>query len=191
MALKEFNNGKIKKNPSVSNIKEIKKLKILIAEKISEKYNLNLKGTDSSLENSSKSHRFVLSVSRFRNDRVDKYWYRYDRRHIDYLSEVNHGYFVLGCLDSKKSFAIPKKDMDKLEKTMKKTIDKDSSQGQEYHYHVFVRLENDRHYIYIHNPKQEFDISEFEIKPSKNKSIFSKLKIFIFWLLPFKKYFLR
>ena len=163
MAVKEFNNDKIKKTPRVSNIKEINKFKILIAEKISEKFNLDLKKTASSLESSSKNHRFVLSVSKFWEDRDDKYWYLYDKRHIDYLHKVNHGYFVIGCLNSKRFFAIPKKEMDKLEKTMGRTPPKDNNQAQKYHYHVFIRLENDRHYIYIHNPKQEFDINEFEI----------------------------
>lgn len=147
------------KRSIVSNPEQIEEFKNLIWKHMSSNYNVEFTRNRSSFE--SPSLRFAIAVSK-EYERRDKYWYAYHPRQREFLADAQEAFFVLGCLDIKKAFAIPYKIMNEIASEMLTT----SPKGDETktYQHVVIREDEGRFYIFAHPTKRELDINEFEIK---------------------------
>ena len=149
------------KRSIVSNPEQIEEFKNLIWKHMSSNYNVEFTRNRSSFE--SPSLRFAIAVSK-EYERRDKFWYAYHPRQREFLADTQEAFFVLGCLDIKKAFAIPYKIMNEIASEMLTT----SPKGDETktYQHVVIREDEGRFYIFAHPTKRELDINEFEIKIS-------------------------
>ncbi len=141
----------------------IEKFKKDIAKIIENEHDINLIRRRSSFESRPKGNRYVVSVSKLYKDQ-NQYWYSIHTRQINYLDGADNAFVVIGCLDSKKIFAIPKKDMDILVEKMNFTI-LERNEKRKF-FHVILKREGESHYI--HTPKakgrEKNCIDKFEIK---------------------------
>lgn len=141
-----------------SNLDLIEDFKLDIAERMAEKFGVFFSRNRSSFE--ATNMRFSVAVSK-QYERRDKYWYAYHPRQKDFLSESDESYFVLGCLDERKAFAVPFQKMNEIAKEMLTTSPK-GDESKKYH-HVVIREDNGRYFIYAHPTKTELNINDFEI----------------------------
>jgi len=139
---------------------KIDAFKIEIARRIARKFEANLIRNRSSFEDPQQNLRFAVAVSKI-YERRDKYWYAYHTRQKDYLSEAASGFFVLGCLDTERAFAIPVGHMNKYAEGMLTTTPK--GDASKLYHHVVIRYEDNKHFIYVHPTQSEIDIEEFEL----------------------------
>ena len=139
---------------------KIDTFKVEIAKRISRNFEVNLIRNRSSFEDLNKNLRFAVAVSKV-YDRRDKYWYAYHTRQREYLSKASSGFFVLGCLDTAKAFAIPVEKMNNCAQYMLTTTPKGNE--AKLYYHVVIRYEDNRHFIYVHPNQSKIDIEEFEL----------------------------
>ena len=116
-------------------------LKAEIAERLERKFGISLTRRRSHYEHRGSSRRFIIAVSQFYREYPSDYWYGYNTNQQSHLAEVEEGYFVLGCLDTGRAFAVPMEDMDKMARHMNTT-----SRGHVNH-HVFIRSEGARIFI--------------------------------------------
>ncbi|MBF2760820.1 MAG: hypothetical protein ISN28_11235 [Ectothiorhodospiraceae bacterium AqS1] len=140
----------------------IEKLKTDIARRIEKENDIDLVRRRSLFGSRKKDHRYVIAVSKPYEDNENRYWYSIHTRQINYLSEVDNAFFVMGCLDTKKAFAIPYKEMSDLIKNMNYTLP--GGNEEKKFFHIFLRQENDeKYFIYIPNTKQKIHVENFEI----------------------------
>ena len=125
---------------------------------MADKFSASFSRNRSSFE--AESIRFSVAVSK-QYERRDKYWYAYHPRQKDFLSDSSESYFVLGCLDERKAFAIPFQEMNEIAEEMLTTSPK-GDESKKYH-HVVIREDNGRYYIFAHPTKNEMNINDFEI----------------------------
>ena len=78
---------------------------------------------------------------------------------MNFLGEAKKGFFVLGCADTNKAFAIPVDVMNDIASEML-TTSPNGDESKKYH-HVVIRYEEGRHFIFAHPTKRELDINEF------------------------------
>ena len=149
------NTEKTKTAPNLDLIEEFKQD---VLNKMSKKFGVDF-DRNRSLFYSDKV-RFCVTVSKGYNE-TNKYWYAYHTRQKDFLNETDDSFFVVGCLDVQKAFAIPKKRIDEIATGMTTSIP-NGDESKKYH-HVYVREESGRYFIYAPLTKQELDINEFEI----------------------------
>ena len=143
---------------SSTNLDLIEDFKVTISKRMSARFNTQFSRNRSSFESS--SIRYTIAVSK-NYEPLDRYWYAYNPRQKEFLSEAEEAYFILGCLDTQKAFAIPYKEMNKLATQMSTTTPK-GDEAKKYH-HVEVKKDGDRHYIYISRINKEIDINNYEI----------------------------
>ena len=82
-------------------------------------------------------------------------------RQISFLGEAKEGFFVLGCVDTEKAFAIPVSVMNDIASEML-TTSPNGDDSKKYH-HVVIRQEEGRDFIFAHPTKRELGIDEFLI----------------------------
>lgn len=146
------------KRTTSSNLDLIEEFKVDIAKRMADKFSASFSRNRSSFE--AESIRFSVAVSK-QYERRDKYWYAYHPRQKDFLSDSSESYFVLGCLDERKAFAIPFQKMNEIAEEMLTTSPK-GDDSKKYH-HVVIREDNGRYYIFAHPTKNEMNINDFEI----------------------------
>ena len=107
----------------------------------------------------SPSLRFAIAVSK-EYERRDKYWYAYHPRQREFLADAQEAFFVLGCLDIKKAFAIPYKIMNEIASEMLTT----SPKGDETktYQHVVIREDEGRFYIFAHPTKESWILTNLK-----------------------------
>jgi len=135
----------------------LRQLKAEIAKRLEQKFDIALTRRRSYYEHRASGRRFIIAVSQFYPENPSDYWYGYNTNQQSHLAEVEEGYFVLGCLDTGRAFAVPAVDMNRMARYMKTT-----SRGHVNH-HVFIHSEGERIFIYINSYSPEFDIRRFEI----------------------------
>lgn len=156
-------------NPSrtISSDKEqIEVFKTEIAAAVSKKFDVPLTRNRSSFENAESGLRFSVAVSKL-YDRRDKYWYAYHTRQKKYLADSDAGFFILGCLDTRKAFVIPLAEMNRFAADMLTTTPK--GDASKIYHHVVIRQEDGRHFIYVHPTQSEFDIGMYELSPTSDQ----------------------
>jgi Protein of unknown function (DUF1524) len=99
--------------------------------------------------------RVVCTISK-RYRAGSPYWYGYSPQWESFLSEGKTSFFVLGCMDRDRAFAIPHQRFSKLLKYMNRTGDR--------HWHVFLE-EDEAGQVHLAIPKtgSRIGLSEFEI----------------------------
>lgn len=132
-------------------------LKAEIARRLEQKFDIALTRRRSYYEHRASDMRFIIAVSQFYPEYPSDYWYGYNTNQQSHLAEVEDGFFVLGCLDTGRAFAVPAADMNRMARHMNTT-----SRGHVNH-HVFIRSEGERIFIYVNRDHPEFDIRHFEI----------------------------
>ena len=134
-----------------------RQLKAEIAKRLEQTFGVALTRRRSYYEHRASGKRFIIAVSRFYGEPSADYWYGYNTNQQSHLAEVEEGYFVLGCLDTGRAFAVPATEMNRMARHMNTT-----SRGYVNH-HVFIRSEGERIFIYINRDQPELDIRRFEI----------------------------
>jgi hypothetical protein len=138
--------------------------------RIANKYKITLSRDGEWFESKPIGYRFVVSASapsknKNKNSKIkyniNKYWFGYNTNHMEYLKNAKHGFFVVVCKDNKMAFSIPASDMNKLAKQM--LTSPPNGKGKFFNYHVYIRQDGDRHFIFTHRDKGEFDINKFSI----------------------------
>ena len=144
----------------VSDRNSIEALKVLIAEKLAQKFDVTLTRNKSSFENRASGYRFAVAVSKY-YENTDRYWFAYHPRQSEFLNAVERGYFVLGHLDTAKAFVIPIKKMDEMAQHMNMTTP-NGEESKRYH-HVQTRLHEGRDILITRAGSPDFDITEYKI----------------------------
>ena len=145
---------------SDTNFPTIQEVKAEIGRRLSRKFEIPLTRRRSCLEHVESGRRFIVAVSRFYGGPSD-YWYGYHTKQQSLLAEVEEGYFVLGCLDTGRAFAVPADEMNRIAQRMKYTLYLGDKENKRYH--VFIRTMGERVFIHINNDNPDFDIRQFEI----------------------------
>ena len=136
----------------------IEAFKVIISERMSAQFNTKFSRNRSSF--ASASIRYTIVVSR-RYEPGSKYWYAYRTHQKEFLSEAKEAYFILGCLDTQRAFAIPYGKMNELALEMASTLP-NGDEARRY-YHVRVKEDGGRHYIYTSPENRTMDINGYEI----------------------------
>lgn len=139
---------------------KIEALKVDIAAKLSARFSVSFNRSRSMFENIEHGVRFVIAVSKAYS-RKDKYWYAYHPRQARFLSDSKNGFFVLGCLDTEKSFAIPHETMADIAPEMGTTTP-EGDESKTY-CHVVIRYQDGRHTIFAHRTQRELPIEEYVV----------------------------
>lgn len=149
-----------KKRTIQSDRKSIEQLKVKIASQLKERFNVNLTRQRSLFESQPSGIRFSVAVSKSYPQK-DKYWFSCHIRQLSFLSEAKRGYFILACLDTQRAFSVPVSIMKKLNEGMLFTVPKGDLTKK--YYHVVIRQDNSRLFIYTHVDHSEHDITPYEI----------------------------
>lgn len=152
-------NSEIKGINTNTNRNQDEAFKQTIIDKMKRKLGVKFKRKRTSFDGGNK--RFVISVSKFYETGQYQYWYAYSLKQKDFLGEAEEAYFILGCPNLERAFAIPVKDMDEFSVNMHSYTPKDGE--SEKFYNVYVKNEGARYFIYASPTKAEFDINKFEI----------------------------
>ena len=144
----------------VSDRNSIEALKVLIAEKLAQEFGVTLTRNQSSFENRAGGYRFSVATSKY-DEEKKQYRFNYYPRQSDFLNAVDHGYFVLGHLDTGKAFAIPIKKMDEMAQHMYLVKPKDE-ESRRFH-PVNTKSDKGRDILITRNGSPDFDITEYQI----------------------------
>ena len=142
----------------VTDRNQIEKLKVGIASRLAERFFMRFNRNRSMFENDENGIRFAIAVSK-PYERRDRYWYAYHPRQMNFLGEAKEGFFVLGCADTNKAFAIPVDVMNDIASEML-TTSPNGDESKKYH-HVVIRHEEGRYFIFAHPTKRELGIDKF------------------------------
>ena len=97
-------------------------LKAEIAKRLERKFGISLARRRSYYEHRGSSRRFIIAVSQFYREYPSDFWYGYNTNQKSHLAEGEGGFFVLGCLDSSRAFAVPVVEMNRMARLMNTTI---------------------------------------------------------------------
>ena len=148
------------KDATEANLPTIHEVKAEIGRRLSRQFGVPLTRKGSYLEHAESGRRFIIVVSKRHLGPTD-YWYGYHTEQQSRLVRAKEGYFVLGCLDTGRAFAVPADEMNRIAQRMKYTLYLGDKENKRYH--VFIRTMGERVFIHINNDNPDFDIRQFEI----------------------------
>ena len=138
----------------------IKELKMDIARRIEKKYNITLMQKKGALfESHPKGSRFFIVVSKLYEIGSIPYWYTYHTGQMRLLEEADNAFYVIGCLDNRKSFILPVSYINNLTENMQSSKYQNGNEG----FHIRLKKESERYFIYTQKNRKENDIREFEL----------------------------
>jgi hypothetical protein len=109
--------------------------------------------------NSARDVRAVCSISkRYEGKNQYPYWYAYHPQWDDFLAEAERGYFVLGCMDLDRSFAIP---LQAIRSILPALNQSSRDSGKYWHVHLVER--NGGLEILIPNSPTGFPLEQFSV----------------------------
>lgn len=115
--------------------------------------------------NSARDVRAVCSISkRYEGKNQNPYWYAYHPQWDEFLGGAQHGYFVLGCMDLDRAFAIPRDAIRSVLPSLHQSV-RDS--GDYWHIHLVER--NGGIEVLIPNSRTGFALEKFSF-PIKRRS---------------------
>ncbi|WP_156013184.1 hypothetical protein [Thioalkalivibrio sp. HK1] len=161
IAKRDMNEERNKKHHKIDSDKEgIKIFKMDIARRIEKKYGISLIRKRRSLfETNPDGTRFFISVSKLYESGLNQYWYTYNTDQMRLLEEADNAFYIIGCLDNRKSFLLPVSYINNLTKDMHSSKYPDGGEG----FHIRLRREGERYVIYTVKNRKENDIGEFEL----------------------------
>ena len=152
----EVKNNKIARTQD-TNPSEIARVRQHVVKRFSKKLGFSFLGKKASFTTDSDDYRFVVAVSKKYNRR-DMYWYACHKRQLSFIAEAKKvGYFILSCLDTEAAYAIPYNDMNAFVTNMLTTPPKDGR-----YYHVVIRKEDNREFLFVHPTKEEIELSKYK-----------------------------
>jgi hypothetical protein len=115
---------------------------------------------------STRDVRAVCSISkRYEGKNQNPYWYAYHPQWDEFLSEADRAYFILGCMDLDRAFAVPR---DAIRSILPKLHQSVREAGNYWHIHLAER--NGRIEILIPNSVNGFPLEDFSL-PIRRKSL--------------------
>ena len=135
---------------------EVKRTKII--ESISSWLGENLVPINKTcFESNDRSVRAVCTISK-KYDSGTPYWFAYHRVWDDFLSEAKRSYFVLGCMDLEKAFAVPRSNIIDILQDLHMSETKNKR-----YWHVHLKGDEIRGYELVVPKKINLSLDKFEL----------------------------